>query len=39
MRALRMGEASHFNLSNDILGESWIVERAFGVGIGALRGL
>ncbi len=36
MRALRKGQANHFNLSNDILGEARIVERAFGVGPGAI---
>ena len=37
MRSLRKGQANHFNLSNDILGEARIVERAFGVGPGAIE--
>lgn len=32
MRALRKGQASLFNVSNDTLGEARIVERAFGIG-------
>ena len=36
MRTSRKGQANHFNLSNDILGEARIVERAFGVGTGAI---
>jgi IS6 family transposase len=36
MRALRKGQAAIFNLTQDIRGEARIVERAFGVGVGAL---
>ena len=36
MRALRKGQAAIFNLTQDIRGEARIVERAFGVGSGAL---
>ena len=37
MHALRKEQANHFNLSNGILGKARIVERAFGVGPGALE--
>ena len=36
MRALRKGQASAFNITNDIRGEARIVERAFGLGVSAL---
>jgi transposase-like protein len=36
MRALRKGQAAIFNLTQDIRGEAGIVERAFGLGAGAL---
>ncbi len=36
MRALRKGQASIFNLTQDIRGEARLVERAFGIGAGAL---
>jgi transposase-like protein len=36
MRALRKGQAATFNLTQDIRGEARIVERAFGIGAGAL---
>ena len=36
MRALRKGQASAFNITNDIRGEARIVERAFGLGASAL---
>ena len=36
MRALRKGQASTFNITNDICGEARIVERAFGLGASAL---
>jgi IS6 family transposase len=36
MRALRKGQAAIFNLTRDIRGEARIVERAFGLGAGAL---
>lgn len=36
MHASRKGQANHFNLSNGILGEARIAERAFGVGTGAI---
>src|SRR5260370_39068854 len=36
MRALRKGQAAIFNLTKDIRGEARIVERAFGIGAGAL---
>jgi hypothetical protein len=36
MRALRKGQAAIFNLTQDIRGEASIVERAFGMGPGAL---
>ena len=36
MRALRKGQASAFNITNDIGGEARIVERAFGLGPSAL---
>lgn len=36
MRALRKGQATAFNLTRDIRGESRIVERAFSVGASAL---
>jgi hypothetical protein len=36
MRALRKGQASAFNITNDICGEARIVERAFGLGSSAL---
>ena len=36
MRALRKGQASAFNITNDIGGEARIVERAFGLGASAL---
>jgi len=36
MRALRKGQAAIFNLTQDIRGEARIVERAFGIGPGAL---
>jgi IS6 family transposase len=36
MRALRKGQAAIFNLTKDIRGEVRIVERAFGIGAGAL---
>ncbi|QFT29465.1 Integrase core domain protein [Labrenzia sp. THAF82] len=36
MRALRKGQASIFNFTNDIVGEARIVERAFGIGPCAL---
>ena len=36
MRALRKGQAAAFNLTRDIRGEARIVERAFGIGAGAL---
>ena len=36
MRALRKGQAAIFNLTQDIRGEARIVERAFGIGAGAL---
>jgi hypothetical protein len=36
MRALRKGQAAVFNLTQDIRGEARIVERAFGLGAGAL---
>ena len=36
MRALRKGQAAIFNLTQDICGEARIVERAFGIGPGAL---
>jgi hypothetical protein len=36
MRALRKGQAAIFNLTQDIRGEARIVERAFGLGAGAL---
>ena len=38
MRALRKGQAAIFNLTKDIRGEARIVERAFGIGAGALDG-
>jgi IS6 family transposase len=36
MRALRKGQAAIFNLTKDIRGEVRVVERAFGIGAGAL---
>ena len=36
MRVLRKGQASAFNITNDIGGEARIVERAFGLGLSAL---
>jgi IS6 family transposase len=36
MHALRKGQAAIFNLTQDIRGEARIVERAFGIGSGAL---
>jgi transposase-like protein len=36
MRAFRKGQASAFNITNDIHGEARIVERAFGLGASAL---
>ena len=36
MRTLRKGQAAIFNLTKDIRGEARIVERAFGIGAGAL---
>lgn len=36
MRALRKGQAAAFNLTRDILGETRMVERAFGVGNSAM---
>ena len=36
MRALRKGQAAIFNLTQDVCGEARIVERAFGIGAGAL---
>ena len=36
MRALRKGQTSAFNITNDICGEARIVERAFGLGASAL---
>ena len=36
MRALRKGQASAFNITNDIRGEARIVERAFGLGASVL---
>jgi hypothetical protein len=36
MRALRKGQATIFNLTQDIRGEARIVERAFGIGANAL---
>jgi transposase-like protein len=36
MRALRKGQAAIFNITQDIRGEARIVERAFGIGPGAL---
>ncbi len=36
MRALRKGQAAIFNLTQDIRGEAHLVERAFGLGVGAL---
>ena len=36
MRALRKGQASAFNITNDICGEARIVEHAFGLGASAL---
>ena len=36
MRALRKGQATIFNLTQDIRGEARIVERAFGIGATAL---
>ena len=36
MRALRTGQAAAFNPTRDIRGEARIVERAFGIGAGAL---
>ena len=36
MRGLRKGQAAIFNLTKDIRGEARIVERAFGIGAGAL---
>ena len=36
MRALRKSQAAIFNLTQDIRGEARIVERAFGIGAGAL---
>ncbi len=36
MRALRKGQAAMFNLTREIRGEARIVERAFGIGAGAL---
>jgi hypothetical protein len=36
MRALSKGQASPFNITNDIHGEARIVERAFGLGASAL---
>ena len=36
MHALRKGQAAIFNLTQDIRGEARIVERAFGIGAGAL---
>jgi transposase-like protein len=36
MRALRKGQAAIFNLTQDIRGEARLVERAFGLGAGAL---
>ena len=36
MRALRKGQAGIFNFQGGIVGEARIVERAFGVGPGAL---
>jgi hypothetical protein len=38
MRALRKGQATIFNLTRDILGETRLVERAFGLGACALTG-
>ncbi len=36
MRALRKGQASMFNFTQDIRGEAHMVERAFGIGAGPL---
>ena len=36
MRALHKGQAAAFNLTRDIRGEARLVERAFGIGAGAL---
>jgi hypothetical protein len=36
MRALRKGQAGAFNITRDICGEARIVERALGLGDGAL---
>jgi hypothetical protein len=36
MRALRKGQAAIFNLTQDIRGAARIVERTFGIGVGAL---
>ncbi len=36
MPAVRKGQASAFNITNDIGGEARIVERAFGLGASAL---
>jgi len=36
MRALRKGQSSAFNITNDIGREARIVERAFGLGASAL---
>jgi hypothetical protein len=36
MRALRKRQVAIFNLTRDICGEARIVERAFGIGPGAL---
>ena len=36
VRALRNGQASAFNITRDIRGQSRIVERAFGLGTSAL---
>jgi hypothetical protein len=36
MRALRKGHAAIFNLTQDMRGEARLVERAFGLGAGAL---
>ncbi len=36
MRALRKGQASMFNFTQDIRGEARMVERAFGIGAGPL---
>ena len=36
MRALRKGQASAFNITNDLCGEARIVERAFGLGASVL---